>query len=549
MSNRNTAQIPSLHAANSAALWAGIRLVVIDTETTRTPGGGPLRAVAVARVTCRAGTIRSTWNTLVNPGVPIDSFSQSKHHITDDHVEGEPDFSAIAPMLLPSFDPVAGERVIVVAHNVGFDISVLRHELDNAALVMPDLPTLDTMRLAPLVGATGPRPSLELLCETLGIVNARPHDAHADAVACAEAAIGLLDLAAKRGHSDFDQLLDAAGRGASTLTVKASKRGGTPADTKPVTPALPAEHTAGHTKVLSRRAGTRMLAEWRQDLTDCGRLRCPHVVGRATAAKPPTDVVLREAHIVLADLVADGDVAGAATVLSAVLELLGEPAPGSRNIKYRNSALRWDKHWSPLLTPLGRCDEDDMCPDCRTGATCPLDAWPDRIASLALGDPNNYAHGYFEMNGVEAGTGAYTTWLEKGTDQRVADSALQIAATHWRTVGQQKRATKVVQLAWDAGCRHPDVVDAHAAAIAAAGRTSDYRKALALCDQTLALAGESTHESWRRLRSRRAQIAGRARRLDQKNATTHDEDGNLIPVRRHHPDKPHRTRTPRFARN
>ena len=547
MSSR-TAHNPSLHAANLAALWAGIRLVVIDTETTRTPGGGPLRAVAVARVTCRAGTIRSTWNTLINPGVPIDSFSQSKHGITDDHVEGEPDFSAVAPVLLPSFDPVAGERVIVVAHNVGFDISVLRHELDLAGLATPDLPTLDTMRLAPIVGATGPRPSLALLCETLGIINVRPHDAHADAVACAEAAIGLLNLAAQTGHRDFDQLLAAAGRGATTLTVKASKRGGTPSDTKPAAPALPAQHTAGHTKVLSRRAGARMLADWRQQLTDCGKLRCSHTVERVTAAQASADVVLKQAHAVLADLVAAGDVAGTATILAAVIELLGEPATGSRNVKHRNAALRWAKQWSPLLTPLGRCDEHDMCPDCRTGATCPLDAWPDHIGALALGDPDNYAHGYFEMNGVEAGTGAYTTWLRKGTDQRVADSALHIAAIHWRNIGQPKRAAKVVQLAWVAGCRHPDVVDAHAAAVAAAGHQADYTAALALCDETLTLAGGSTHESWRRLRSRRAQIAGRARRLEQKNATTQDEDGNPIPVRQHHPDTPRRTRTPRFAR-
>ncbi|WP_395159916.1 exonuclease domain-containing protein [Ilumatobacter sp.] len=538
---------PSEVAATCDALWAGIRLVVIDTETTSQPGGGPLRAVQVAYRICRAGAARGRWSDYLNPGVPIDKVSQRIHGITDEHVTTQPDFATGASPLLAALQPLDGERTVVVAHNVGFDLAVLRHEFELAGWEMPEASTLDTMKLAPHLGVSGPSPKLPALCDALSITHHDAHDAQGDADACADVVIALLDIAARQGRRDFDTLLEDVSGAATTRTVRASMR--TPRnDNASPAPALPADHLESHTRILTRRAGIRMLDAWTGAVAECARLRCAHLRSRAAIAEADSDVVLERLHHVLIERAHVCDIAAAATVLSAVLDRLGVPTPGSRNVKARNDAVRWTRHWAPILNPLGRCNSVDQCPTCREGMPCPLDTWRDNLAALVVGDPNNYAQGYFEMVGKEAGTGVYTTLTDRGLDRQVADAGIWLCAQHWRSIGQGSRAESVVQLAWKAGCRHPDVADAYVGAMIAPGTLGDYTTAIKLCDSVLSGAGDSTHDAWVRLRSRRAQLAGRAHRLTVRYQGV-DDDGNPIPVRRHHPENPHRTRLPRFARN
>lgn len=59
---------PATMAAARAALWAQLRLVVIDVETTAADDG--LHVIEVAAVICRDGRRTSrTWTVRVNPGV------------------------------------------------------------------------------------------------------------------------------------------------------------------------------------------------------------------------------------------------------------------------------------------------------------------------------------------------------------------------------------------------------------------------------------------------------------------------------------------------
>lgn len=101
---------------------------MVDLETCAPPGGGPHRVVSVGAVTCRAGAQRGVWSTLVNPQVPIDSVTRGIHGITDDLVAGEPSFDQVAPQLASLLAPRDGERVVLSAHNVSSDVSVLRAE-------------------------------------------------------------------------------------------------------------------------------------------------------------------------------------------------------------------------------------------------------------------------------------------------------------------------------------------------------------------------------------------------------------------------------------
>lgn len=227
-----------------AVLWAGLRLVVVDVETTTSDDGH--RVVSMAAVTCRNGRVGGSWQTLVNPGVPVTRATTRVHGLTDEHLVGEPPFPALAPMLVPLLTPVDGERLVVVAHKVTFDVPVLRAELDRAGLAMPDAPVLDTMgRLPSIVGVQPADRSLAALLDTLGLANAKPHDALADATATAQAVVALLNRAAGAGLLDFDALLADASDGATTLTVTLSAPGRRSRSGAPPL-ALPSEHVAGH---------------------------------------------------------------------------------------------------------------------------------------------------------------------------------------------------------------------------------------------------------------------------------------------------------------
>lgn len=526
--------------------WDGLRLVVIDTETTETPDGRPRRCVSVAAVTCRGGTVRSRWQRLTHPGVPIDSRSQAIHGITDEHLDGEQAFGHIADQLLDLLDAQEDETVVVAAHNAGFDISVLRHELQLVGRDLPDLPVIDTMReLVGLAGLDLHRPSLRALLAELGIVNHAAHDALGDAQACAEAALTLLARAVERGHTNRDDLLARLG----ATTTHDTRAGSTAKFPEPATdePELPDVHLASHAEVLSARAGSRMLAAWRDDVAACATLRCVHLDGRVQRAQPRPAKLLDALEQVLDATTADGDVAGTATVLGALLPLLEYLPPRKGRLGLRNAVLAWVEYRAADLAALGRCDADDRCPACRRQQPCPLDVWPDVAARVALGDPDRYARGFFEMTGREAGTGAYTTWLDRGVDQRVADAALWRCVEHWRHVEMWVRAEQVIELGWHAGCRHPDLADAYAGQLAAAGRLGSLDKALDVCDIALSHADGSTHDGWARLRSRRSQLAGRRERLLVKPSGRFDADGHPIPARRHHPTSPRRTRPTRFV--
>lgn len=441
--------------------------------------------VSIGAVTCRGGTLRGKWQTLVNPEVPIARESRRIHGITDEHLVGEPIFADVAGLLLPLLTPVDGERLVIAAHNVRFDISCLRHELKLLGQDIPVVPIIDTMgKLPRLVGVRPKSKSLPDLLEELGVVNSRHHDALADAVACAEALVELLNRAAAQGHTDFDTVLAESSEGATTHDVAAGSRIGR--DRATSNPTLPADHVEGHSTPLSKRAGVKMLAGWRVQVAECAALRCRHLDARVLEAQPAPNLRRVEVEAVLDEAYKNGDIAGAATTLGALLPLLTHLPPRTGRLGLRNAALFWARDWAPKLNALGRCDHEDQCPACRRREPCPLDVWPDTIAAVALGDPERYAEGFFETTGREAGTGAYTSWRGKGHDPRIGDAAIWLCVEHWRSVGQEVRAGQVIQLAWDAGCRHPDVADAYAGQLAAAGRMADLQSGVDICDEAFA---------------------------------------------------------------
>jgi hypothetical protein len=363
---------------------------------------------------------------------------------------------------------------------------------------------------------------------------------------CADAVVELLNRAAYAGERDFPALLATVSGPATTLTVKGvtasqlTRR----ARSKP----LPPEHVAGHGTVLSARAGPKMLSAWRTAVTECATLRCRNLDDRVANAKAPAPVLITELEAVLDGCCKTNDTAGAATVLGALIPLLPElpPMPSGR-LAERRAFLAWAHQWGPRLGLLGRCGATNMCPACRRREPCPLDTWADTIGVAALGMLEQTAKGFLRLSGKTAKEGPWSTWTDQGLPQ-VADAALWACVGHWRTVGQADYAGQLIRTAWEQGCRHPDIADSYAGQLAAAGRTADLRTALAVCKTALRFQHGSTHEGWTRLEGRTQQVAGRLQRRKVRLSGDFDEDGNPIPIRRHHPENPHRVRAPRFRR-
>lgn len=90
-----------------------MRYWVVDSETT---GVGPEdKAVEIAGLYCVDNEIVKTYQTLVNPGIPIPPEASAVHHLRDEDVANAPDIeTAVTPFFDEEFD-------FVVAHQASFD--------------------------------------------------------------------------------------------------------------------------------------------------------------------------------------------------------------------------------------------------------------------------------------------------------------------------------------------------------------------------------------------------------------------------------------------
>lgn len=144
------------------------------------------------------------------------------------------------------------------------------------------------------------------------------------------------------------------------------------------------------------------------------------------------------------------------------------------------------------------------------------------------------AHGYVHKRG--------------GVDARVADAAVWLANEHLRNSRHEDRVVALARQAWTSGCRHLDLASDYAGRVAAAGRETNFTRALAVCAGAFSARDSSTATGWARLLSRRQRIAGRLQRLTSRLSSHFDEIGNPLAMRPHTATNPRRVRAQRFAR-
>jgi DNA polymerase-3 subunit epsilon len=179
-----------------------VTFCIIDFETT----GGSTdtdRITEIGAVKYRGGECLGTFQTLVNPGIPIPPYITMLTGITESMIFPAPRIES----LLGTLTHFIGDAVIV-AHNSRFDMGFL-----NAALIRDDRDPLtnkvvDTVPLARrLVGSEVPDCKLGTLAARLRLPHQPSHRALDDALATADLLHFLLERAAGFGVLGLDDLI------------------------------------------------------------------------------------------------------------------------------------------------------------------------------------------------------------------------------------------------------------------------------------------------------------------------------------------------------
>jgi DNA polymerase-3 subunit epsilon len=149
---------------------------IVDIETT----GGHASAngiTEIAIVLHNGKEVEGRFETLVNPQMPIQKYVQSLTGITDAMVAKAPPFSSLAEKIFN----LLKDRVFV-AHNVNFDYSFVKHQLQQEGFVL-DAAKLCTIRLSRKIFPGLPKYGLGSLCREFNISNDDRHRAMGDALA------------------------------------------------------------------------------------------------------------------------------------------------------------------------------------------------------------------------------------------------------------------------------------------------------------------------------------------------------------------------------
>jgi DNA polymerase-3 subunit epsilon len=174
--------IPHAPTATTETPLATLAGLVFDSETTGLDVKED-RIVSVGAVLVNGSYVAPGLNIdrLVNPGLPIAPRSTAIHGITDDMVANAPPFAQVWQELQGPFS----ERV-VIGHNIGFDLAILKRETERSELVWQTPKFLDTLRLTAGLFPDWSDLNLETIAGHLGVDVQGRHTALGDALVTAE---------------------------------------------------------------------------------------------------------------------------------------------------------------------------------------------------------------------------------------------------------------------------------------------------------------------------------------------------------------------------
>lgn len=152
---------------------------IVDIETTGSFAQGH-RITEIAIAIFDGEQMVDWYESLVNPGKRIPLHITALTNISNEMVEDAPTFEAIAPKVYELLKPC-----VFVAHNVNFDYSFVRNELQEAGFDW-SAKKLCTVRLSRKIFPNFPSYSLSNLCRELEIEQKIKHRAGADTKATVE---------------------------------------------------------------------------------------------------------------------------------------------------------------------------------------------------------------------------------------------------------------------------------------------------------------------------------------------------------------------------
>ncbi len=159
----------------------------LDTETT----GLDVRKARLIEVGVAAidnGQIEPDgYSQLIDCREPIPPASSAVHGLTAADLAGQPEFADIAPELMRRLD-----GRVVIGHTIGFDLALIRRELDRAGLAAPSFIALDVRILAQIAQPQLSSYSLEGLTAWLQVEAGERHRALGDAVTAGRVFLALV---------------------------------------------------------------------------------------------------------------------------------------------------------------------------------------------------------------------------------------------------------------------------------------------------------------------------------------------------------------------
>lgn len=164
---------------------------IVDIETTGGyASGNAITEIAIAIYD--GEQVVDFFETLVNPEMPIPRYIQSLTGITNAMISQAPLFEEVAPKIFELL-----QDKVFVAHNVNFDYSFVRHQLNQYGYQL-DCKKLCTVRLSRKVFQGHQSYSLGNICRSLGIEIEQRHRAGGDTMAT----VKLFELIVKSDKSE-----------------------------------------------------------------------------------------------------------------------------------------------------------------------------------------------------------------------------------------------------------------------------------------------------------------------------------------------------------
>ena len=173
--------------------------ITLDFETATSQRDSPCE---IGLTFVSGGQIVETKSWLIKPLYEdFDYFNISIHGIRPEHVADKPEFNELWSEIKPLI-----ENKFVIAHNAGFDISVLRRTLEAYKLPFPTLNYSCSYIFSKKVWPGLPAYDLKTLCK-VNSIDLNHHRAGADSKATAELTLKAFEIAGVSSLEDFPEKL------------------------------------------------------------------------------------------------------------------------------------------------------------------------------------------------------------------------------------------------------------------------------------------------------------------------------------------------------